>query len=202
MGNGRSGRRSQWGHAGVSGDRRQPLRDVEPKNQKHRCPVSVATRDRHTAPNRHRYAASKFKAGPRRVGSMGAILALAAVMGFAGCGSGSTGPSDPPRTSTPRLETGGPGLSAEEAAARDMGRRACDGLEPLQAARQFSDAAKRVGATLRFVAAVANPVPAVRKSPGYPRLVASLYGTTVPTRQAAAAAAGCAEELVAPPQGR
>jgi hypothetical protein len=70
-------------------------------------------------------------------------------------------------------------------------------MTPLEAARHFRGAAREAGAHERFVELVADPTPAVAGSPGYARLVAALYSTTLPPAQRALAAAGCAEELAA-----
>jgi hypothetical protein len=71
------------------------------------------------------------------------------------------------------------------------------GMQPVEAALRFKDAAKRAGAHQRFVALVTEPTPAVERSPGYPRLVAAFYATSLPSPERTLAAAGCAEELAA-----
>jgi hypothetical protein len=70
-------------------------------------------------------------------------------------------------------------------------------MTPLEAAHHYEKAARQAGASRRFVALVTEPTPAVEGSPGYPRLVAAFYATTLPPAQRAAAAAACAKELAA-----
>jgi hypothetical protein len=72
-------------------------------------------------------------------------------------------------------------------------------MRPLEAALHFKAAAERAGAHQRFVELVTEPTAAIAQSPGYPRLVAAFYATSLPEPQRAAAAAGCAEELAARP---
>lgn len=79
--------------------------------------------------------------------------------------------------------------------AYETGQEACRGMTPREAAERFEMPARHAGASKAFAAAVADPAPAVEGSPGYPRLVAALYATTLPPRQRAGAAAGCAAEL-------
>ena len=74
---------------------------------------------------------------------------------------------------------------------------ACSGMTPLEAARHFEADARRAGASRRFVELVTEPTPAVESSPGYPRLVAAFYATTLPPARRSAAATVCAEELAA-----
>jgi len=129
-----------------------------------------------------------------------AVLLVAALVaiGIAGCGDGdeSTGirvKTAPASEEPPKGEAAGP--------ARATGRRACEGLTPIEAARRYRKEARQAGATKLFVAAVAEPDPATESSPGYPRSVAALFATTVPPRDQAEAAAGCAEELAASVKG-
>jgi hypothetical protein len=88
---------------------------------------------------------------------------------------------------------------AHAGSARALGRAACRGLTPSEAAVRYRRAARKAGVTLHFAELVVHPSAATRRSPGYPRLVASLYATTVPEAQRVGAAAGCAEELLARP---
>jgi hypothetical protein len=78
---------------------------------------------------------------------------------------------------------------------REVGRAACAGMTPQQAAKRFELVARRSGVGKQFAAFVADPPPTVENSPGYPRLVAAVYAATLPAPQRADAAAGCAEEL-------
>jgi hypothetical protein len=114
--------------------------------------------------------------------------ALVAVAGLSGCGAGTT---------TTHNSSSALSSNSSATVARQAGREACEGLAPIDAARRFRSSARRAGVTKRFAALVSEPTPEVEASPGYPRLVASLYATTLPGRVRAAAAAGCAEELAA-----
>jgi hypothetical protein len=78
---------------------------------------------------------------------------------------------------------------------REAGREACRGASPLEIARRYEASATDAQVRKRFAELVAHPTAALEKSPGYPRLVAALYASTVPVAQRAQAAAGCAEEL-------
>jgi hypothetical protein len=82
-----------------------------------------------------------------------------------------------------------------------MGRKACQGMTPLDAARHFEAAARRAGVTKRFAELATEPSAKVEASSGYPRLAAAIYATTTPEKSRAAAAAGCAEELAADGEG-
>jgi hypothetical protein len=93
-----------------------------------------------------------------------------------------------------------PGSPAAEDA-RAAGRRACHGQTPVEVAQRFRAIAQRPGERRQFAALVVDPTPTVEESPGYPRLVAALYATTVPTPGREQAAAGCAEELAAASHG-
>jgi hypothetical protein len=68
-------------------------------------------------------------------------------------------------------------------------------------AQRFRGIAQRPGERQRFAALVVDPTPAIKESPGYPRLVAALYATTVPAPGREHAATGCAEELAAATHG-
>lgn len=74
---------------------------------------------------------------------------------------------------------------------------ACSGMTPLEAAQHYEQAARRAGASKRFVELVTEPTPEVESSPGYPRLVGAFYASTLPPKDRAAAAAACAKELAA-----
>jgi hypothetical protein len=125
----------------------------------------------------------------------------------AGCGSG-TDPASVAQTKKPvpaRSTADGTSTSveaklspAQTRATRALGRSACRGRTPLEAARHFARAARKAGVTFRFATLVTKPSPSIESSSGYPRLVASLYATTLPEAKRAAAAAGCAEELAVP----
>jgi hypothetical protein len=111
--------------------------------------------------------------------SLAALLLIAFVAG--GCGSaGSTG------SSTAAKESVGP----------------CGGMTPREAARQFEAPARRAGVSAQFATSVVHPSAAVESSPGYPRLVASLYAVTLPVSKRPAAAAACAKELASSKEGR
>jgi hypothetical protein len=71
----------------------------------------------------------------------------------------------------------------------------------LRVAEKFSVAAHQAGAAKHFIELVVEPSAAVQASPGYPRLVAALYATTLPESERTPAAAGCVEELTAPEEG-
>jgi hypothetical protein len=68
-------------------------------------------------------------------------------------------------------------------------------------AQRYRAIARRPGERRQFAALVVDPTPAIEESPGYPRLVAALYATTVPAPGREQAAAGCAEELAAASHG-
>jgi hypothetical protein len=97
-----------------------------------------------------------------------------------------------------------PGLDAASPVARrarEAGRRACHGQTPIEVAHRYRAIAHQSGARRRFAAFVVDPTPEIAESPGYPRLVAALYATTVSASQREQAAAGCAEELAAASHG-
>lgn len=101
-----------------------------------------------------------------------------------------------PASTAPDPEPAEP--SAEPAQSwKAIGQRACQGMTPLEAALHFKASAKEAGAEKRFIELVTKPSQEVEQSPGYPRLVAALYSTTLPVSRRAAAASGCAEELAA-----
>lgn len=130
------------------------------------------------------------------------IVCLLALLALAGCsGEGdSTDSSRPEGSASPTSSGQGPAArpAAEEARAwRATGRAACAGMQPVEVARHFKEAAERAGAHGRFVGLVTEPTAAVEQSPGYPKLVAAFYATTLPAPQRTLAAAGCAEELAA-----
>lgn len=129
------------------------------------------------------------------------IVFALALLALAGCGGGagsSTGASVPgERTSSSAHGPVAHPSPAQTRAWRGTGQRACRGMDPLEAALHFRAAARRAGAHRRFLILITEPTPAVERSPGYPRLVAALYATTLPEPQRALAAAGCAEELAA-----
>jgi hypothetical protein len=93
-----------------------------------------------------------------------------------------------------------PATDSDSKAARESGRKACAGMTALEAAKHFAVPARLAGTDKQFAELVAEPSPSTESSPGYPRLVAALYATTVPAVQREQAAAGCAEELT-PPSG-
>jgi hypothetical protein len=139
-----------------------------------------------------------------------AILLVAlgvAALALAGCGDSGSGPtastpsttpSSKPATSVPTTKAPATLSSGAAQAARATGRRACAGLTSLQVAQRYELPARKAGATKAFTSYIANPPPSTKNSPGFPRLVAALYATTLPASQRADAAAGCAEELASP----
>lgn len=126
-----------------------------------------------------------------RIGPMAVTICALAVA--AGCGKDAAGgdPGEPASGARP----------VPRGSAYDAGRRACRGLTPLEAARRFGEKASRAGVHGRFLRSVTEPAPSVEASGGYPRLVASLYATTVPPAERALAASGCAHELAVAVQG-
>lgn len=124
------------------------------------------------------------------------LLILLAIVAVAaeGCGNGDETTQAAPRS---QAEVVAGGDHPDDASAREEGRRACEGMDPLEAARHYVKAARRAGVRKRFAELVTEPPPKVEASPGYPQLVAALYATTVPGPRRAEAAAGCAEELAA-----
>jgi hypothetical protein len=139
---------------------------------------------------------------------MTAVAAIATVVA-GGCGYGATGGPGgrddhaevsspgvtPPRSVSPRRRAdSAPGGPRSD---RGLGRSACRGMSAVEAANRFLMAAKEAGVTRRFADLVSRPSPATEQSPGYPRLVAAFYATTLPELVRREAAAGCAEELAA-----
>ena len=131
-------------------------------------------------------------------GFVSAALVLASVLALAGCGSGDDGTSSTVAGTTQAehhsAEAAG-AATAHDESARAAGRKACKGMTPLEVARHFEAAARRAGATKRFVQLATEPSAKVESSAGYPRLAAAIYATTTPEKSRAQAAAGCAEEL-------
>ncbi len=131
-------------------------------------------------------------------------LAFASLLALAGCGGGDDGTSSTVARTT-HAEQGSAEVAgaayAHDAAARAIGRKACQGMTPLEAARHFEAAARRAGVTKRFAKLATEPTAKVESSSGYPRLAAAIYATTVPEKGRAAAAAGCAEVLAADGEG-
>lgn len=122
-------------------------------------------------------------------------IALVLVLSlFVGCGGGSE-TTDQAGSGKPASAPGP--ISLADRPAREAGRRACAGMEPQEAAHLYAKAALKAGVRKRFADLVTEPTEAIEGSPGYPRLVAALYATTVPEARRAQAAAGCAEELAA-----
>jgi hypothetical protein len=139
--------------------------------------------------------------------SLVALLVLAVAL--SGCGSGggssSVATEAAPASHQQATTAKGPDValsSAATKAARAAGRKACSALTPLQAAGRFELPARKAGASKDFASYIAHPPPSTLNSPGFPRLVAALYATTLPAKQRADAAAGCAEELASPSSGR
>lgn len=91
--------------------------------------------------------------------------------------------------------------SGGESAARAIGADACAGITPLEAASRFEAAAVKAGVDEEFAKYVAEPPASTVNSPGYPRLVAAIYASTLPEKQRTEAAAGCAEALASPSTG-
>lgn len=117
---------------------------------------------------------------------VGICLALALfALALQGCGASDDGAADaPPDGRSP-------------AAARVSKSHPCRGMSPLEAARHYEREVRDAGASKRFLELVTDPTPAVESSPGFPRVVAAFYATTLPPDQRAAAATACAKELVA-----
>jgi len=90
-------------------------------------------------------------------------------------------------------------VTSEQSAA---GRLTCEDKTPLEVAQRLRSIAEHRGPRKRFAEMVVDPTPAIEESPGYPRLVAALYATTLPPPKRAQAAAACAEELAAASHGR
>jgi hypothetical protein len=126
-----------------------------------------------------------------------AALAFASLLALAGCGAGDGDASSTAARTMPAEQhpAGAAGTANAHAAARAMGREACEGMTPLEAARRYESAARNAGVTKRFAKLVTEPAPEVEASSGYPRLAAALYATITPEKGRAQAAAGCAEEL-------
>ncbi len=141
-----------------------------------------------------------------------AIGAVAVFVVASMCGCGGGGDTAPPpkalgasSSERPTTSVGhGPPVRLsvrQRQAYRRLGSRACRGMTSLQAAERFRPKVRRAGVQRRFVKAVTEPTSAVEASPGYPRLVAAFYATTLPESERTPAAAGCAEELVAYREG-
>jgi hypothetical protein len=137
-------------------------------------------------------------------GIVGAALVLTSVLALAGCGSGDDGTTStadltksPERPSAERTQL----AAIQGAAARAKGRKACEGMTPLEVARHYQAAAREAGVTKRFAQLATEPSAKVQSSSGYPRLAAAIYATTTPEKSRAAAAAGCAEVLAADGEG-
>lgn len=136
--------------------------------------------------------------------TLGVALALGVAFVATGCGAGDA-PTSPIHASKPTSASAKRGATkasaADLASARRLGRQACAGMTPLEAARHFQRPARRAGVKASFARFVAEPTPSTFNSPGYARLVGALYASTVPAEQRGAAAAGCAEELAADGEG-
>lgn len=131
----------------------------------------------------------------RLYGTVSVVL-VAALVGCGGGGNTSqTASSQPPKHARGAKRATVSGSRAE-------GRQACRGLTPIDAARRFRTDAVKAGVRRSFAQRVADPTAAVESSPGYPRLVAALYATTVEPKARAQAAAGCAEMLAAQAGGK
>jgi hypothetical protein len=126
------------------------------------------------------------------------LVAVFIATGIAGCGESND--STASQAKTPAADAAPPN-GRTDGHAREAGRRACEGMAPIEAARRYRKEARQAGATKVFIAAVAEPDPATESSAGYPRTVAALFATTVPPKDQAEAAAGCAEELAASIKG-
>ena len=134
--------------------------------------------------------------------ALAALMLLAATL--SGCGGGGDTTGSEAATHTRTSAVGKPKAPLSPAAAKaaeEIGRKACQGLTPLQAAQRYEGPARHAGATKDFAAFVASPPPSTLDSPGFPRLVAALYATTLPANQRADAAAGCAAELATQSSG-
>jgi hypothetical protein len=132
--------------------------------------------------------------------ALAAVLLLAAVA-LGGCGSADEGglsATTAASSARPSAKSSATLSSAAAHSARAAGRKACSGLTPLQAAQRYAPHARAAGVRESFIALVANPTPSIENSPGFPRLVAALYASTLPAPQRADAAASCAEELAPP----
>jgi hypothetical protein len=135
-----------------------------------------------------------------------ALLLLAVALGGCGGTGGTTGTQQKSEAAAPiskqQSDAKQPEAAPSPAAAKaagETGRKACKGLTPLQAAQRYAPAARNAGVTKAFAAFIADPNPHTVSSPGFPRLVAALYATTLPAGQRASAAAGCAAELASAP---
>lgn len=126
------------------------------------------------------------------------IAVLIALVALGGCGAGTGTTATQEASTAPR--PAGNAHHAEQA--WQIGRQACSGMSPREAALRYVAAARRAGVGKPLTRIVADPPPSVADSTGFPRLVAAVYAATVPKRQRTAAAAGCAEELAAATWGR
>ena len=139
------------------------------------------------------------------VGLCAACALIAPVMeGCGGTGEGTQAAPTAAATSPPVVgspSTGhGPAVhlsSKQVRTFRLIGRRACRGMTPIEAAERFKTVARRAGAQKRFIELVTEPTPTVERSVGYPQLVAAFYATTLPESERTSAAAACAKELAA-----
>jgi hypothetical protein len=135
---------------------------------------------------------------------IGGIISAVLVLGLLGCGGDdeqTTSAADLTNSSErPSAETAG-SAAAQGDAARAAGRKACEGMTPLEAARHYEASARKAGATKGFVELSTEPSAKVESSSGYPRLAAAIYATTTPVKSRAQAAAGCAEVLAADGEG-
>src|SRR6476659_7079510 len=115
------------------------------------------------------------------------------LLGSTGCGSDEGQTTSTIASTHPSSSTSA--KLADSGGARAAGRRACEGMTPLEAARHYEAAARRAGVTKRFAKLATEPTSEVEASSGYPRLAAAIYATTTPEKGRASAAAGCAEVL-------
>jgi hypothetical protein len=139
-----------------------------------------------------------------RYAALGALAVGLLLLSFAsvGCGGGTETTSTAPVASGSGETDQTVALPAAEAAdARKAGQQACDGMTPLEAAKHFEEPARRAGVDKDFAKFVAEPSAATVNSPGYPRLVAATYASTLPVKQRPEAAAGCAESLASRSSG-
>ena len=75
------------------------------------------------------------------------------------------GSAAPAPTSAPESQL--PAAAAD--AARELGRRACEGMTPLEAANHFELPARAAGVDKKFAKFVAEPPSSTVNSPGYPQ---------------------------------
>jgi hypothetical protein len=131
--------------------------------------------------------------------TLGAALALSAALVATGCGTGNEATSAPHDSQAPHVDgeraASKPASKADPSRVRGIGQAACAGMTPIEAAAHFEGPARRAGVEKKFAKYVAEPPTSIVNSPGYPRLVAAIYASTLPVKQRAEAAAGCAESL-------